>query len=208
MIRVHHLNNSRSQRVLWLLEELELPYEVVRYERDAKTMLAPQQLREIHPMGKSPVLEEDGMVLAESGAIVEHLVERHGPHLAPAPGAPERARYLHWMHYAEGSAMPPLLLGLVISRMGPLGWPARKFVRGRIEEHLDYMEQALAGSDWFVGQAFSAADVQMSFPLQAAAARGGLDQGRPRLWSFLQRIQTRPAFQRAFERGGPFALLR
>jgi glutathione S-transferase len=208
MIRVHHLNNSRSQRVLWLLEELELPYEVVRYERDPKTMLAPAALRAIHPLGKSPVLEEDGLVLAESGAIVEHLVERHGPHLAPPPGAPERPRYLHWIHYAEGSAMPPLLLGLVISRMGPLGWPARKFVRGRIEEHLDYMEQALAGSDWFVGQAFSAADVQMSFPLQAAAARGGLDQGRPRLWSFLQRIQTRPAFQRALERGGPFALLR
>jgi glutathione S-transferase len=208
MIRVHHLNNSRSQRVLWLLEELGLEYDVVRYQRHAKTMLAPPELRAVHPLGKSPVIEEDGHVLAESGAIVEHLVERHGPHLGAAPGSPDRARYLHWLHYAEGSAMPPLLMRLILGRMGLLGRPARPYVDGQIRGHLDYMEGELARTGWFVGEAFSAADIQMSFPIEAAAARAGLDASRPNLMAFLERVQSRPAYRRALERGGPYAFAR
>jgi glutathione S-transferase len=171
-------------------------------------MLAPPELRQVHPLGKSPVLQDDSLVLAESGAIVEYLVERYGPHLAPAPGSPERPRYLHWMHYAEGSAMPPLLLRLVLSRLGPLGWPARGFVDRQLRLHLDYMEASLGHTDWFMGDSFSAADIQMSFPLQAAAARGGLDQSRPQLLAFLQRIEERPAYRRALAKGGAYKLLR
>ncbi len=207
MIRVHHLNNSRSQRVLWMLEELRLPYEVVRYERDARTMLAPPALRAVHPLGKSPVLEDGGLTLAESGAIVEYLAERYGPELTVPPGAPERARYLHWLHYAEGSVMPPLFLKLVLSRMGLLGRPARPYADGQIALHLDYLEAELGEGPWFMGQGFTAADIQLSFPLEAAASRGGLNARRPRLWDFLQRIHARPAYRAALERGGPYQLL-
>ena len=225
MIKVHHLNNSRSQRVLWMLEELELPYEVVRYERDPKTMLAPASLRAVHPLGKSPLLEDDALggeiVLAESAAIIEYLVDRYDPdHVfcpPPAPfDAPERLLYRYWLHYAEGSAMPPLLLSLVFSRLkqAPMPFFVRPIARGiadkalagyvgpQIKLHLDYLESVLTRHEWFAGERFTAADIQMSFPIEAGTARGG--DGRPHLRRFLERIHARPAYQRALERGGPF----
>jgi len=222
LITVHHLNNSRSQRVLWLLEELGLPYEVKRYERDPKTMLAPPALREVHPLGKSPVITDGGFTIAESGAIIEYLVERYGGgKLAPAPGTPTRLRYTYWLHYAEGSAMPPLLLKLVFDRVesGPMPFFARpiaraiarrvksSFVEPQIMRHLDYMESELAKSLWFAGDEFSAADIQMSFPLEVAVKRAGLGSNRPRLVDFLGRIHARPAYHRAVERGGRYELL-
>ena len=221
MIVVHHLNNSRSQRVLWLLEELGIPYEVKRYERDPDTMLAPAALRNIHPLGKSPVITDGAQTVAESGAIVEYLVDRHGHgQLAPAPGTPERLRYTYWLHYAEGSAMPPLLLKLVFDRVesAPMPFFARgiaraiarrvksSFIEPQIKQHLDYLEGELAKTMWFAGAEFSAADIQMSFPIEAAAARAGWGSTRPRLKAYLQRIHARPAYQRALERGGPYAL--
>jgi glutathione S-transferase len=222
MIVVHHLNNSRSQRVLWLLEELGLEYEIKRYERDAKTMLAPSSLRAVHPLGKSPVITDESLTLAESGAIIEYLVDRYGNgRLAPAPGTPERLRYTYWLHYAEGSAMPPLLLKLVFDRIakGPVPFfvkPVAKaishrvlttFVNPQIALHLDFMEAELEKSRWFAGNEFSAADIQLSFPLEAAAARAGLNASRPKLMAYLDRIHARPAYQRALERGGEYALL-
>lgn len=223
MIVVHHLNNSRSQRVLWLLEELGLPYEIRRYQRDAKSMLAPPELRQVHPLGKSPVISDGATTVAESGAIVEYLVERHGGgRLVPAPGTPERLRYTYWLHYAEGSAMPPLLLKLIFGRIdkGPMPFFVRPvaraiaskalsgFVQPQIERHLDYMESELGRSPWFAGDAFTAADVQMSFPLEAARARGGLDGTRPKLMAFLEAIHARPAYRRAIEKGGEYALMK
>lgn len=207
MIRVHHLNASRSHRVLWLLEELGLEYEIVPYERDPKTMLAPESLRRVHPLGKSPVVEEDGRVLAESGAIVEVMVERHGAgRLAPPRGTAAWERYVYWLHYAEGSAMPPLLLALVLRKMGPLGWPARGYVNGQLKLHLDYMQGELAKHEWFAGDELTAADIQMSFPVEAAVARAG-GGSRPELARFLSRIRERPAYQRAVERGGALEIL-
>ena len=223
MIIVHHLNNSRSQRVLWLLEELGVPYEVKRYQRDRKTMLAPTELRAVHPLGKSPVIEDDGQVLAESGAIVEHLAERYGDgRLVPSAGTPERLRYRYWMHFAEGTAQPPLLLKLLFDRVetGPMPFFARpvaraiarrakgSYIQPNIDRNLDFMESELRDRDWFAGGAFSAADVQMSFPLEAAVVRGGLDARRPRLMDFLERIHARPAYRRAIDKGGEYALLR
>jgi glutathione S-transferase len=222
MIIVHHLNNSRSQRVLWLLEELGLDYEVKRYERDPKTMLAPPSLREVHPLGKSPVITDEGLTIAESGAIIEYLVDRYGNgRLAPAPGTQERLRYTYWMHYAEGSAMPPLLLKLVFDRIenGPVPFlvrpiaraiaqrAKRSFIEPQIERHLDYLESEIGRQKWFAGKSFTAADIQMSFPLEAAAARGGLDASRPKLMDFLERIHKRPAYKRALQRGGAYELL-
>ena len=223
MIIVHHLNNSRSQRVLWLLEELGVPYEVKRYQRDRKTMLAPPELRAVHPLGKSPVIEDDGQVLAESGAIVEYLAERYGDgRLVPSAGTPERLRYRYWMHFAEGTAQPPLLLKLLFDRVetGPMPFFARpvaraiarrakgSYIQPNIDRNLDFMESELRDRDWFAGGAFSAADVQMSFPLEAAVLRGGLDAKRPRLMDFLERIHARPAYRRAIDKGGEYALLR
>jgi glutathione S-transferase len=219
MIVVHHLNNSRSQRVLWLLEELGLPYEVIRYERDAKTMLAPPSLLAIHPLGKSPVIVDGGVTVAESGAVVEYLIDRYGGgRLIPAVGTPERLRYTYWLHYAEGSAMPPLLLKLVFDRVAnaPAPWPisaiARRiagtvqnsFIGPQLKRHLDYMEAELTARPWFAGEEFTAADIQMSFPLEAAASRAGLNAGRPRLMGFLERIHARDAYKRALTRGGPY----
>jgi glutathione S-transferase len=208
LIKVHHLNNSRSQRVLWLLEEIRLDYEVIRYQRDAKTMLAPASLRRIHPLGKSPIIEDGPLRLAETGVIVDYLVGRYGDGLAPPQGAEAYWRYRYWLHYAEGSLMPPLLLKLVVNRLGPLGWPARRYVDGQIRLHLDYLEKELDRGPWFVGSEFSAADIMMSFPLEAAAARGGLKASRPNLMSFLARIHARPAYQKALSRGGPYAYAR
>ena len=209
--------------MLWLLEELELPYDIVRYQRDPKTMLAPPELRKVHPLGKSPVVVADGMTLAESGAIIETLVERYGNgRLAPAAGTPEALRYRYWMHFAEGSAMPPLLLKLLFGRIeSGKGMPffikpvgrmiavkAREsFIAPQIKAQLDFMEAELGQSEWFAGSQFSAADIQMSFPIEAARARGGLDASRPRLMAYLERIHDRPAYQRALERGGPYALM-
>ncbi len=221
MITVHHLNNSRSQRVLWLLEELALPYQITRYQRDAKTLLAPPSLRAVHPLGKSPVVTDGDQVLAESGAIVETLVEQYGQgSLAPALGTPERLRYRYWLHYAEGSAMPPLLLKLVFDKIEhtPMPFfvkPIAKAISGKVKSsfilpqittHLDFMEAELGKSLWFAGEAFSGADIQMSFPLEAAAARGGLDASRPHLMAYLERIHARPAYQRALAQGGPYTL--
>jgi glutathione S-transferase len=223
MIVVHHLNNSRSQRVLWLLEELGVPYEVKRYERNVETMLAPPELRAVHPLGKSPVITDGDRTIAESGAIVEYLVERYGNgRLVPPAGTPERLRYTYWLHYAEGSAMPPLLIKLVFDRVesAPMPFfirPIAKAIAGRakttfigpqIALHLDYMERELAKHAWFAGDEFTAADVQMSFPLEAAAARGGLDASRPKLMAFLERVHARPAYQRALAKGGAYELLR
>jgi glutathione S-transferase len=219
MIIVHHLNNSRSQRVLWLLEELGVPYEVKRYERDPKTMLAPPSLLAVHPLGKSPVITDGPVTIAESGAIVEYLIERFGGgRMIPPPGTAERRRYLYWLHYAEGSAMPPLLLKLVFDRLAsaPMPWPVSAIARGiaarvksayiapQLKLHLDFMESELARDTWFAGPEFTAADVQMSFPLEAAVARAGLDASRPRLIGFLESIHARPAYQRALQRGGPY----
>jgi glutathione S-transferase len=208
VIKVHHLNNSRSQRVLWLLEEIGLDYEVIRYQRDAKTRLGPATLRRIHPLGKAPIIEDGSLRLAETGAIADYLVGRYGESLAPPEDGEAYWRYRYWLHYAEGSAMTPLLLKLVLRRLGPLGWPARRYVDGQIALHLDYLENELAHRPWFAGDAFSAADVMMSFPLEAAAARGGLSAARPNLMSFLARIHARPAYQRALNRGGPYAYAR
>jgi glutathione S-transferase len=222
MITVHHLENSRSQRVLWLLEELDVQYRVKRYARDPKTKLAPASLRKVHPLGKSPVITDDGLSVAESGAIIEYLVGRYGAGsgLVPAENTPGRLRYTYWLHYAEGSAMPPLLLSLIFKKMpeAPMPFFVRPVVRGIADKvqksfvgpqlalHLDFMEAELGKSEWFAGDEFTAADVQMSFPLEAAGAAGLLDEARPRLRAFVERISARPAYQRALQKGGPYEM--
>ncbi|MGB8701893.1 MAG: glutathione S-transferase [Thermosynechococcaceae cyanobacterium] len=217
MIIVHHLNNSRSQRILWLLEELGLEYDIKYYERDPKTMLAPASLRQVHPLGKSPVITDGVLTLAESGAIIEYLVDRYGSgQFAPPNDTPERLRYIYWLHYAEGSAMPPLLLKLVFDRIEqePLPFFVKpiaqiissrvktSFIEPQLNQHFDYMESELGKSLWFVGDKFTAADIQMSFPIEMA----GLDSSRPKLISYLTRIRSRPAHQRALGRGGKYDL--
>jgi glutathione S-transferase len=213
LIVVHHLENSRSQRVLWLLEELEMPYEVRRYARDAKTMLAPPELKRIHPLGKSPVIEDpgsgpgagEGRVLAETGAIVEYLVEKAGGRLGPPPNRDSVLRYRHFLHYAEGSMMPPLLALLVVNRLGLLGRPARAPVQAMLDSHLDWLETELADRAWFAGDEFTAADVMMSFPLEASRHRAGLGESRPNLIDWLERIHARPAYAAALRQGGNYA---
>jgi glutathione S-transferase len=208
MIIVHHLENSRSQRILWLLEELGLPYEVRRYARDRKTMLAPPELRQVHPLGKSPVVEDEGRVVAETGAIVEYLVEKAGGRLGPPGNRESVLRYRHFLHYAEGSMMPPLLALLVVNRLGLLGRPARAPVRRMLDQHLDWLETELSARDWFAGDAFTAADIMMSFPLEASRHRAGLDESRPNLIDWLERIHARPAYGSALQKGGPYAYAR
>jgi glutathione S-transferase len=221
MIVVHHLNHSRSQRILWLLEELGLPYEIVKYYRDPETNLAPPEVTRVHPLGKLPVIQDGDLTLAESGAIIDYILERYGDgRLVPVPGTPERVRYLYWMHYTEGSAMPVLLLRVIFDQIetARVPWLIRPLTRGlarrmkqmfiqpQLDRHLDFLEAELAGRDWFAGAAMTAADIQMSFALEGAAARAGLDGSRPRLMAFLDRIHARPAYQRAVERGGPYQL--
>ena len=221
MITVHHLNNSRSQRILWLLEELGVPYEIRRYQRDSKTLLAPPELLRVHPLGKSPVITDGDLTVAESGAIVEYLVERYGKGaLAPPQGSPQRLRYTYWLHFAEGTAMPPLVMTLVFNRIESAPMPffvkpvargiARKvkggFIAPNVARIVDYMEAELGRSQWFAGDAFSAADVQMSFPVEVAAARAG-GAKKPNMQRFLDRIHARPAYQRALEKGGEFSIL-
>ncbi|MET0981182.1 MAG: glutathione S-transferase [Telluria sp.] len=223
MITVHHLNNSRSQRILWLLEELGLEYEIKKYQRDPKTMLAPPELKAVHPLGKSPVITDGDTTVAESGAIVEYLIERYGNgRMVPPAGTPDRLKYTFFLHFAEGSAMPPLLMKLVFDRMenGPMPFfvkpvaraIARKvkdgFVNPNIKGQLDYLEAELASREWFAGSELTGADIQMSFPLEAAASRAGLDAQYPRLSAFLQRIHARPAYVRALERGGRYDFAR
>lgn len=217
MITVHHLNNSRSQRILWLLEELAVPYTVRRYERNQATMQAPPELKAIHPLGKSPVVTDNSRVIAETGAIVEFLIARFGNgRLVPPPGSDERLRYLYWLHYAEGSAMTPLLMKLVFSRL-PAGAPMllrgvagriatlaqQRFSDPQIRAHMDYWDTELAKSEWFAGAEFTAADIMMSFPLEAAASRADA-RSRPMVKAFLDRIHARPAYQAALRTGGPY----
>jgi glutathione S-transferase len=222
MITVHHLNNSRSQRVLWLLEELGQPYEIKYYQRDAFTMLAPPELLKVHPLGKSPVITDGDITVAETGAIVEYLLETYGANAAlrPAPRTPEGRRYTYWLHFAEGSAMPPLVMKLVFQRIvtSPMPFFAKPIARGiadkvqrafidpNLQRQVAFMEAELTKSPWFAGLEFSAADIQMSFPVEAAAQRAGVNaESTPRLADWLARIHARPAFKRALDRGGPYA---
>ena len=207
-IIVHHLENSRSQRVLWMLEELGLPYEVKRYERNKKTMLAPPELRRVHPLGKSPVIQDtdDGnRVVAETGAIVEYLVDKADGSFGAPSKRDDALAYRFWLHYAEGSLMPPLLLKLVLGRIPLMGKPATRRIQPMIDVHLDFVEQSLAHRPWFAGDRISAADVMMSFPLEAARSRAGLDKDRPNTIAWLEKVHARPAYQKALEVGGPYA---
>ena len=207
MIIVHHLENSRSQRVLWMLEELGLPYQVKRYERNKTTMLAPPELKQVHPLGKSPVIEDTdgGNVIAETGAIVEYLVEKADGRLGAPAHRDSALRYRFWLHYAEGSLMPPLLLKLVLSKVPLMGKPAMKRIQPMIDVHLDYVESELKQRPWFAGDAMTAADIMMSFPLEAARSRAGLDTARPATIAWLDKVHARPAYQAALAQGGPYA---
>ena len=204
-ITVHHLENSRSQRVLWMLEELGLPYEVRRYERNKKTMLAPLELKAVHPLGKSPVIDDDGRVVAETGAIVEYLVDKADGRLGAPANRDDALRYRFWLHYAEGSLMPPLLLKLVVGRIPLFGKAALKRIQPMIDVHLDFIEAELAQRPWFAGDQMTAADVMMSFPLEAARARAGLDASRPAITAWLDKVHARPAYRTALAKGGPYA---
>ena len=208
MIEVHHLNNSRSQRILWLLEELGQAYKIVPYQRDATTRLAPPELKKVHPLGKSPVVVDDGRVVAESAAIVEYLVRKYDDGKLAPPVDPDSAdwrAYVHWMHFSEGSAMLPLMLRLYVGRLGEAGAPLHPRIESELRNHFDYMEGALAGQDYFVGNRFSAADIQLSFVLDAGALRGPM-RDYPRLAALHERLKARPAYKRALERGGPYEL--
>jgi glutathione S-transferase len=208
MILVHHLQNSRSQRILWMLEELGLAYSVQRYERDKVTMLAPPELRAVHPLGKSPVIvDADGApprTIAETGAIVEYLVEKAGGALG-APAEQDAAlQYRYYLHYAEGSLMPPLLVKLVLGKVPLFGRMAQKRLQPMIDIHLDFVERELAARPWFAGDSFTAADIMMSFPLEAARDRAGLDISRPSTMAWIEKIHARPAYQAALTMGGPY----
>lgn len=217
MITVHHLNRSRSTRVLWLLEELEVPYEIVRYDRDPKTLLAPPELTKIHPLGKSPVVVDGENTVAESGAIIEYLIERHGNgRLAPEKGSADHLKYRYFLHYAEGSLMPPLLVKFIFARLKKAPLPffvkpiARKIADGvseqfadpNIARHIAFIDGALATSTWLAGDALTGADIQMSYPMEALVSRGGMDVPK-RIQDFIARMHARPAYQRALEKGGP-----
>lgn len=223
-ITLHHLENSRSQRVLWLLEELGLPYELRIYKRDRRTMLAPPELMQVHPLGKSPVITDNDNTVAESGAIIDYLLDAHAArqgksYLRPAPNTPERLRFVYWLHFAEGSAMPYLLMKLVFEKVTQARVPFfvkpvvngiaakvnRTFLMPNITRQLAYIETELTAQPWFAGAEFSAADIQMSYPLEAAAARAGLGSEHPRIVDWLARIHARPAYKKALEAGGPYA---
>ena len=219
MLLIHHLNNSRSQRVLWLLEELAVPYDICHHQRDAKTMLAPPALLAVHPLGKSPVLVDGDTTVAETGAIVEYILERFGNgRMQPAPGTPEAQRHRYWLHFAEGSAMPPLLFKLVFDEVAKAPMPffvkpiakaisqkvLAALVWPNLRRQFDFIEAELGKSNWLAGDALSGADIMMSFPLEAAVARAGLDARHPRMLDFVKRVHARPAYQRALQRGGPY----
>lgn len=222
MVTVHHLENSRSQRILWLLEELGVDYELRRYARDPKTGLAPQSLEAVHPLGKSPVITDDDLTIAESGAIVEYLVDKYDDGtLLPLDGTAERRAYTYWLHYAEGTFMPLMIVALILGRIetAPMPFFIKPVARGivakvrdgyldrNVNKNLAFMEAALSGADWFSGDTMTAADIQMSFSVEAAEVRSRLDPDYPQLKNFLDRIRTRPAYQRALEKGGPYELM-
>lgn len=221
MITVHHLNNSRSQRILWLLEELGLEYEIRKYMRDTATMRAPADLKAVHPLGKSPVITDGDVTVAESGAIIEYLVDTYGPALKPEAGTEAYRRYVYWLHFAEGSLMPPLLMKLLMNQIKAAKVPffvkpiakqiAKRaedgFIGPELEKLFAYIEAELTAREWFAGEAFSGADIQMSFPLEAAAARGGLDKRMVKIQDWVDRIHARPAYQRALERGGEYGII-
>jgi glutathione S-transferase len=205
-ITVHHLANSRSQRVLWLLEELRLPYRVVRYARDPISGLAPDAVRDIHPLGKLPVIQDGTLTIAESGLIFEHLLNQSDVKMGRPTDSESSRRYQHFMHYAEGSLMPPLFALLVLRRMGEAGQSAAADLRRSFAGHLAWMDAELTTRPWFAGETFTAVDIMMSFPLEAARQRGGLDATYVNLNEFLRRIHSRPAYRAAVEAGGPYAL--
>lgn len=215
MITVHHLNKSRSQRILWLLEELKLSYEVKFYERNPKTWLAPESLHEVHPLGKSPVLTDQDITVAESGAIITYLLDSYGgDQLRPTSGTQEDRRFTYWLHYAEGSAISPLVLSLIFSKIETSPMPffirpvvsgisknvKKVFINPQIKLHFDFMESELAKQTWFAGKEFTAADIQMSFPIESAEGLGELKK-RPHLTEFIRKIRARPAYKRALKRG-------
>jgi len=219
MITLHHLNNSRSQRILWLLEELGVPYEIKKYERDHKTMLAPPELKKVHPLGKSPVITDGDFVLAESGAIIEYLVNKYGSGKWKPTSEKDLIRYTYWLHFAEGSAMPPLLLSLIFSKIettAPFiikpvakaiaGQVRKLFINPNIKNNFEFMESELSISKWFAGEEISAADIQMSFPVEAAESRK-LISHHPKLIAYLSAIHARPAYKRALEKGGEYEIL-
>ena len=222
MIKVHHLENSRSQRILWLLEELGIDYEIEHYKRDSKTSLAPPELLKVHPLGKSPVISHGEVTVAESGAIVEYLVQNFDDgKLLPAAGTPERLTFTYWLHYSEGTFMPLMIISLILGRIetAPMPFfirPVAKGIAGKVRDNyltanvqrnLDFMEATLDGQDWFCGNEFTAADIQMSFPLEAAAVRTDLESDYPHLADCLERMHARPAYQAALEKGGPYQLM-
>jgi glutathione S-transferase len=202
---VHHLNNSRSQRILWLLEELNVPYEIHHHQRDAVTNLAPPELLAVHPLGKSPVIEDDGKVIYESAAIVEYICERHGgAHLVPARGTDDHIRYLEYLHFAEGSAMTPILLNLYTARLGEAAAPLRPRIDQQLQCHFQYMEDQILPSGWYVVDTLTGADIMLSFPAEAAV-KMGYAADKPKLTAYVAAIHARPAYQKALEKGGPYA---
>lgn len=202
---VHHLNNSRSQRILWLLEELNLNYEIRHHQRDAVTNLAPPELLAVHPLGKSPVIENDGKVIYESAAIVEYICERHGgAHLVPARGTDDHIRYVEYLHFAEGSAMTPILLNLYTARLGEAAAPLRPRIDQQLHCHFQYMEDQILPSGWYVGDTLTGADIMLSFPAEAAV-KMGYAADKPKLTAYVAAIHARPAYQKALEKGGPYA---
>ena len=225
MIKVHHLNNSRSQRILWMLEELNLEYEIIRYERDVKTMQGPASLREVHPLGKSPAITDDGsgeqILIVESGAIIEYLMQTYGKNsslITPKTGSQEERDYRYWLHFSEGSLMPPLLLRLIFLRVKMASVPffvkpiskaiankvLSEFVNPNVQCLLDFIETSLEGKKWFLGDQLSGADIQMSFPLEASVARGLIDGHYPDIQSYVERIHQQPAYQSALLKGGKY----
>lgn len=205
MLVVHHLNNSRSQRILWLLEELGAPYEIKAYQRDATTNLAPPELEDVHPLGKSPVIEDRGLKIAESGAVVDYIVRKYGGgRLQPAPGTPAHEAYLEWLHYAEGSAMLPLMMNFYMMRLGDAAAPLMPRVGDEIARHMGYVNQSLAGKDYLLGE-FTGADVQLSFAGEVARALGRLET-LPNVKAWVERLHDRPAFKASIEKGGAYNL--
>jgi glutathione S-transferase len=206
MIKVHHLNESRSQRILWLLEELGVPYEIVRYQRNAETRLAPPELKAVHPLGKSPVLEDGAVKIAESGAIVEYLCAKYGDgKLARPETSPEWPAYIEWLHYSEGSAMLPLMLGMYTGRLGDAGAPLKPRIDSETDNHISYVNAALEGRHFFVGDSLTGADIQMSFVPEVVRAFGKL-KAYPNLDAWIDRMHARPAWKAALAKGGEYAL--
>ena len=203
MLIVHHLNNSRSQRILWLLEELAVPYEIKAYERDAVTNLAPPELLQVHPLGKSPMIDDDGRLVTESAAIVEYICAKHGRHMVPEIGSDEHITHQELMHFAEGSAMTPILLALYVGRLGEAGGPLQPRIQEQLQSHFAYMNEMIRSSGHFVLDELSAVDIMMSFPAEVAIMQGRGDEF-PKLASWVKSMHARPAYQRALEKGGPY----